>query len=54
MTFLFHFSKHLRSGPGLINQPNGVNLYRGLLEYYTTLPGITPEYVYGLGVEEIR
>ena len=46
-------SLHLRSGPGLIYQPNGLKLYQGLLEFYTTIPGISAEEIYAMGLTEI-
>jgi uncharacterized protein (DUF885 family) len=48
------YSLHLRNGPGLIHQPGGLSLYQSLLEYHTTLTGITPEEIYARGLDEIR
>ena len=48
------YSFHLRKGPGLLRQTTGLGLYQGLLEYHTTLTGITPEDLYAVAVEEVR
>jgi uncharacterized protein (DUF885 family) len=36
------YMKHLRPGPGISAVPGGLDMYKGYLEYYTTLTGITP------------
>ena len=51
---MYDYGLHLRNGPGLIHQPGGLSMYQSLIEYHTTLTGITPEEIYARGLDEIR
>jgi len=51
---MYEYSLHLRNGTGLIHQRGGLSMYQSLIEYHTTLTGITPEDIYARGLDEIR
>jgi len=47
--------KHVRPSPGISVLPDGLKMYQGYLEYFTTIEGITPGkvslmYIYMQGI----
>ena len=48
------YINHLRSGPGVIHMRNGKEFYQACLNFYTTIPGMNPEYIHQMGLDQVK